>query len=562
MRRSCSQGRGGELGLADIRDTPRFGAVLPLRKAGADLVRIATHAPERPDVDIALEADESTSSDLPSVFEGKAILRGAPAAGMALASSELGAKEKRQAVAQFFQNFVGEAQFAATGIAADPAAGTVTLTARGVVNPKWKTDERKRKRALAGVTDTLDFAPDRSRPAWKDIPVVTRGPYAGHLTLRVRLPDGGRGIALEGQSDFKGRIADYDIVRTARIEGGVAIVEERLAGAGGELPAASIAAERDKAAVFTANAPRAVASADATRRFWDLAGGDPPGATQVKAIDAILTAAIAADPDEASPYQSRARFRASIGDRRGAVADVGKALGIEPSVELYLQRAGLEEDLGDESAAAADVEAARKLDPSSAPAVARLARLKAQRGDLPGALALLDERIALGGDMRAAYREEKASLIGEYGDAAEAVKLFDTLVEEKPGSPSLLNGRCWVKGTRGLMLDTALKDCTASIELSSSTGAALDSRAMVWFRMGRYEEALRDLDAVLAATPGRPASRFLRAVVLARVHREADAARDLAIARRLAPTLEKTYARWGIKPEAAAAAEAAVKAKN
>lgn len=85
---------------------------------------------------------------------------------------------------------------------------------------------------------------------------------------------------------------------------------------------------------------------------------------------------------------------------------------------------------------------------------------------------------------------------------------------------------------------------------------------MVWFRMGRYAEALRDLDAVLAAVPGKSASRYMRGIVLARLHRDSEAVRDLAIARRLDPTLDKTYGRWGIKPEAAAAAAAAVHAKG
>jgi tetratricopeptide (TPR) repeat protein len=249
-----------------------------------------------------------------------------------------------------------------------------------------------------------------------------------------------------------------------------------------------------------------------------------------------------------SGYTSRASFRSGIGDRKGALADLGRAIAIGPSVDLYLQRATIAYEAGDPGAAAADVEAARQLDPSSSEAIKRLSQLKAERGDLAGAIALLDERIALGGDTRPAYREFKAALIGEYGDAAEAVKLFDALIAEKPGSPSLLNGRCWAKGTRSVMLDTALKDCTDAIELSSNTVQALDSRAMVWYRLGRDEEALRDLDAVLAMSPGHAPSRFMRAIVLERLHRDGEAARELTIARRISPSIEKEYARYGIKP--------------
>ena len=547
--------------LPDIRDTPPFHTVLPVRAAGAELLRIVPRVPARPFMDVTVAADESSSADLPSVFDAKAVVRGGAAAAMSASFSELPEKQKRQAIGQVLRGFVGDARIASATMATDPVAGTLTLTARGVTASHWRTEDRRLKRLLASATAGLEFAPDRTRPAWKAIPVVAAGPFAAHMRVAVRLPDGGRGFTLEGQPETVARVAGAAIARSARLDGGTVTVDETVAAAGGEIAAADIPSERDRAAVIKANAPRLVAP-EATRRYWELAGADPAGATQIKAIDDVYTAVIANDPDEVGGYASRAAFREGIGDRKGALADLTRALAIEPSVALYLRRAAVREVLGDVPAAVADAEAARQLDPSSVQAIASVARLDAEHGDLAGGVALLDERIALGGDTRAALQEAKAGLIGEYGDAAEAVKLYDTLVVEKPGSPSLLNGRCWVKGTRALMLDTALKDCTESIELSSATGAALDSRAMVWFRMGRYAEALRDLDAVLAATPGKSASRYLRGIVLARLHRDAEAGRDLAIARRLDPTVDKTYGRFGIKPEAAAAAAAAVRAKG
>jgi tetratricopeptide (TPR) repeat protein len=139
------------------------------------------------------------------------------------------------------------------------------------------------------------------------------------------------------------------------------------------------------------------------------------------------------------------------------------------------------------------------------------------------------------------------------------VKLFDTLIAEKPGSPGLLNGRCWVKGTRAVMLDTAIKDCTEAIELSSNAVPILDSRAMVWFRLHRDEEALRDLDAALAAAPAHASSRYLKGLILQRLHREAEAAKELALARRLIPGIDREYRRYNLGspgPSAAAPAEA------
>jgi tetratricopeptide (TPR) repeat protein/transglutaminase-like putative cysteine protease len=540
-------GTGSGARIGDIGNTPPFRHVLPLRESGAALIPIVMHADVRPMIDVSIDADESASVDIPSVFEATAVIRGQPATMMTLARSQLGQKQQREAVSQFFQGVVGQAQFSSATITPDSTAGTVTLAAHGVVTTPWFTEERKLKRNFARAFDRIEFSPDRGRPAWTTIPVVTADPSGVRYRLRVRLPDRGVGYAIDGEQDLKARLAGYDVARTTRLADGFLTVDEQIDAIGGEIPAAQVAGERDKMATAKARVPRLVASEKALRR-WDMSGRDPVGSTQIKAVDAAFGQAIALSPEEVSGYTSRASFRAGIGDRRGAMADLARAIVLEPTVDLYLQRAAMHYELGDLAASAIDAEAARQLDPSSAEAIGRIAWLKAEGGDLVGAAALLDERIALGGDTRATYRNAKATAIGEFGDPAEAIKLIDAMIAEKPGSPSLMNARCWVKGTRSVMLDTALKDCTDAIELSSNTTASLDSRALIWYRLGRYEEALRDLDVILASAPGLAPSRYMRGVVLTRLHRDADAAKDFAVARRLTPSVDKTYARYGIKP--------------
>ena len=511
-------GTGSGARIGDIRDTPPLRYVLPLRVSGASLVPIVSHADARPMVDVTINADESASVDIPSVFDATAVVRGQPAAMMTLAKSQLGQKEQHDAVSQFFQSVVGEAQFSSATITTDAAAGTVTLAARGVVTTPWYTDERKMKRNISRAFDRIDFAPDRGRPAWTAIPVMTADPSGMRYRLRLRLPDHGVGYTIDGEPDLKARLAGHDVARTMRLAVGYLTVDERIDAIGGEISAAQIASERDKVATAKARAPRLVALGNALRR-WDLSGRDPVGASQVKAADAAFGQAIALSPDEVSGYTSRASFRSGIGDRRGALADLTRAIAIEPTVDLYLRRASLYYELGDLNASTTDAEAARRLDPSSAEAIGRIGWLKAELGDLAGATALLDDRIALGGDTSVIYRNAKAMAIGEFGDPAEAIKLIDVLIAEKPGSPSLFNARCWLKGTRSVMLDTALKDCTSAIELSSDTVPSLDSRALIWYRLGRFEDALRDLDVVLASARGLAPSRYMRGVVLTRLHR-------------------------------------------
>lgn len=539
---------GTDLGvrLPDIHDVPPFGYVLPVKAQGAELIKLPKRAPARPSLSIAIDADESSSMDLPSVIDVVMTLRGSRASAVTQVSSALSGKELREALENFLQPYVGDAQYDSITSDNNVDDATVTIKARGVFTTGWKMDERKMERWLSRVPRYVEFSPDRARPAWTNIPVATDKADLMHFQLRVRLPDGGKDYALEGDGPLDTSIAGYQIKRSIDLADGVVTVDETLALTGEEIQPAQIAPERDRVATVLARSPKIVAPPNASRR-WSLAGLDPKNASQLKAVEAIYAKAEkAADAENLTPYSSSASFHAGIGDYKAAAADYGKMLALAPDIDTYLSRSWARESAGDTAGALADAEAARSLDPSSIDAISRVAFLTAERGDVAKGSAMFDERIAIGGKTRSAYRLGKASLLGEYGDPQAALTEVDALLEEKPGSPELLNLRCWIKATRNFMIDTALKDCTQAMELSDSTAPILDSRAFVWLRLGRYEDALRDLDAALLQTPSLGPSRYLRSIVLKAMGHNADAASDLAASRKLSPSTERHYARFGL----------------
>ncbi|MGD9810556.1 MAG: tetratricopeptide repeat protein [Sphingobium sp.] len=540
-------GTGSGSRIEDIHDTPPFHNVLPLRIAGAELMPVAMHPNARPTVDLLLDMDESASVDVPSVFDATAVLRGPIASMFGLAMEQLDKQQRSKLVGQFFARFTGEAQFSDVSIEPDAASGTTAVKAHGVAGTSWQRRDKTMKRQVSRALGDIDFAPDRSKPAWADIPVATPDPVAVRYRMRIRLPDGGRGYTIEGTQNVDEKLGGFELNRTMGMSGGVVTIDERVDSTGDEIAVTQIPAERDRIAVAGSRAPTIVAPANAVWR-WQLAGRDPKGATQITAAEKIYAKAIAENPDEIAGLLSRASLRKGIGNRKGALADLDKAIEMAPDADLYLQRSDVRFDLGDITAALSDAEAARQLDPASVKAVSSVAELRAEQGDLAGAVALLDERIALGGETRDSYRETKASLMGTYGDPEKGLELINALIGEKPGSPSLLNSRCWIKGTRNLLLDTALKDCTSAIELSSSPYQALDSRALVWLRLGRYDNALRDLNAALDTAPSLGPSRFLRGIVLGHLNQAAEGAADLAAARQIAPRVDSYYSRFGIKP--------------
>ena len=232
------------------------------------------------------------------------------------------------------------------------------------------------------------------------------------------------------------------------------------------------------------------------------------------------------------------------------MADLDKAIGIEASGTSYRFRAAVREELGQDQEAAADLKAALDLDPGSLPIVAQLARVLSQHGSKDQALALVQDHIDQGGADKADFLETKSAVLANAGDKAGALAAMDEAIAIKPASAAFFNQRCWIKGTLNTALDTALADCTRSIELSGAdTGMALDSRAMVYFRLSRLPDALSDLDAALALRPASAESLFMRGVVRTRSGDRKAAAADLAAAWLLSPRIDETYVRYGIRPE-------------
>ncbi|MCP1470788.1 tetratricopeptide (TPR) repeat protein [Sphingobium sp. OAS761] len=533
--------------VEDLDDAPPFGTVLPLRMAGADPMRIEPHANARALVDLSVDADESGSVKLPSVFDAVAVMRGQAAVMINLALDRMDAKQRDDMIRQVFASQIGTSQFSNLGVTQDSASATVTLRARGVTTTPWYRNDNRYRRAVGKALDGISFAPDRARPAWLDIPVATPPPSGMRYHLRLKLPDGGKGYALEGEQDVARKVAGFDLRRHVTLQDGMLEVEERADATGVEIPAAQVPDERDRLATAEALAPRLVAPVTPLYH-WDVSPKDLAAWPQVRRIEEAFAGAIALTPDEVHGYSSRAIFRWAVGDRRNALADIDKAMTIEPDTGLYLLRADWRFKLGDLPGALADARTARQLDPSSLAAIGAVATYLAEGGKLEEAMAMVDQRIAIGGETRDGYRSLKSSLLGTYGDASQAVALLDAHIAEKPGMAMLLNERCWIKATRKIALDSAPQDCTRAIELSQSSVAALDSRAMVWFRMGRPEDALRDLDAVITQAPGQERSRFMRGIVLRRLGRVADGDVDLAVARRIDPHVDADFARFGIKP--------------
>ena len=539
-------GTGGGARLSDIGDVPPFLHALPLREGGATLIPMPPKPNARPTTDVEIDLDSSAGVLFPAPFKAKVTLRGQQAEMLrvVLAQSDKDALDKM--IDGVLESYVGSgAELVDRSFKYDEATASAVVTANGLNYAGWAKDQGRFKVKLDSTIEGIDFTPDRARPAWREIP-VSSGAYADTRVLRrIRLPGEGVGFTVEGNRILPPMLAGVVLRRSVTLDSGWLTIEDRSVTGVGELAPADIAATRAQVTQAKAKMLKAVAPEGYPPLFRQI-----EAARRAKAPDPILAVyakQIAEKPEEVDSYTDRAWFLERIYDRQGALKDMTRALALEPTAERYLWRARLYSALKDDKNAMTDARAALELDPASVQAVSRVATLLAEMGKRDEAITMISEHVDEGGDGRQGYQAVLTNLLADGGRVDEAMAIVDGAIADAPGKPDLLNSRCWLKGTRNVALESALKDCTRAIELSADSGAAIDSRGMVYFRMNRMEEALADFETALEDAPDRAASLYMRGVIGKKLGKP-DADADLAAARLISPRIDEAYGRYGIKP--------------
>ena len=267
------------------------------------------------------------------------------------------------------------------------------------------------------------------------------------------------------------------------------------------------------------------------------------------------------DPQDERPWELRARVRLARGDREGALSDAARALSLAPHsmrgrhvrASALLQggdlRQALEEverglasnpgdpallalrgevrlGLEDVAGARADLAGLRALDdrerallaeaeleagrldragellagssdPQLPEAVVGRARLSAARGDRAGAIRLLDALIEAGQGGFAALALRGSLLLGEER-LPEALADLERALDLRPRSTAVLCDRGLVRVALGD--EAGLLDIERARELDPGPGP-LYARAVAWIRLGRYEQAEAQLEALTAQHP-------------------------------------------------------------
>jgi tetratricopeptide (TPR) repeat protein len=258
-----------------------------------------------------------------------------------------------------------------------------------------------------------------------------------------------------------------------------------------------------------------------------------------------------ATPTDAAGYARRGMAFASRRDFDHAIADLTRACELNPRVGKYFrQRAQVQLSLGQQVPALSDFDEALRLDPDDVVARLARARLHLSGGDAP-----LGRADLIAADKSAAPQADVRFDIGLlYMDLnlhEAALVQFDQWIaahEHEPSVPHARNQRCWARALLGRELEKALEDCEAAVWSRPENAPYLDSRGVVYLRLGELDKALADFDAALRLRPRLAWSLYGRGIVRLRKGAIEAGNSDIAAAKALQPSIEDDAKRYAIIP--------------
>lgn len=530
--------------LPNIADVPPFHYALPLRAGGADLMPMVQRRKTYPDMVVTGTVDHSAGIDFPQLFKLTMEVSG-PSGAQAEAMADANDPELLRQLASSYtarEGFKGGA-LSSIQLTYDKEKAIGRLVIEGIAAPSFRWQEGRFIVDVESGADDVAFNPNRTRPEWRDIPVLTRGPSYVKMDVSLTLPEGARGFSLDGSQEIEADFANMRVVAATTLDGEQVHTRSQVWQTLGETAPDQIADARRQARRLQADLTKLVAPTQVTWR-WELS--DSQRRAKAAPILAAFDRAIAlATEDDYNPLAQKALFLTNIYDYDAALAIYDELVDRSPSAWAFQQRAGVLLALGRRDKAIADLQQAYDFDTSNDTAFT-LARELAYAGRTEEAMELLDA-LPVRDEESVAYADIRATVTALLGDTDNALSLIEDQVAAKPENAQVLNADCWFRGLFNVALETAVTGCTHAVERAENSMAALDSRAMVQFRLGNYDAALQDLDAALKLAPAVPQPRYLRGVV--RLKKGDQQGRsDIETALRMAPGLAEFYDRHGVTP--------------
>ena len=285
-------------------------------------------------------------------------------------------------------------------------------------------------------------------------------------------------------------------------------------------------------------------------RVFDLSVTTP--AAQALAAPSATTPNITAESAmDVDQLKRRAAAFMAREDYRQAIIHFDQALQLDPmDADMLAQRGLAHLHAGDRQLALHDLDEALKAKPTHIDARRLRITLRLDEEDESGARADLEVLMQITANDAAMSLD----VIGIYTDAGfheDAVKQVGSWIEKHPDAdemPTALNLRCWTRALMGKELEAALADCNAALKQSSREPAYLDSRGLVWIRLGDYKNAIKDYSVVIKQQPDNAWSLYGLGLSEARAGLTAQGEKHRQAAIALDPAVIQGYAAIGLAP--------------
>jgi tetratricopeptide (TPR) repeat protein len=203
-------------------------------------------------------------------------------------------------------------------------------------------------------------------------------------------------------------------------------------------------------------------------------------------------------------YYLRAQSRYSLGDLKGASADLAEVIRRDPADKAAVsQNADLTLAQGKSRTAINDYDNAIKLSPKDWQAYHQRAEAYERLGNYDKAIADYSEIIKLNPKDAGAYLL-RARLYDKLDRPADAIVDYSTIISLNPSDDDAYRcrGLCYVKTKK---YQEAVNDFTNAIELNpSSSASAYEARANAFKELGKPDLAAKDLEAADIAGGNRP----------------------------------------------------------
>jgi len=127
------------------------------------------------------------------------------------------------------------------------------------------------------------------------------------------------------------------------------------------------------------------------------------------------------------------------------------------------------------------------------------------------------------------------------GKYEEAIHQFSLAVKLAPFDVRMWNARCWTRGSFGRELEKGLSDCNAALALAPGEANILDSRGLIYLRLGILKLAERDFTASLRKRPNLATALYGRGIAKLRRGDTRGAQRDILSARTIDQNVDDTF---------------------